>query len=322
MCQRQNPSVFGGEGTYLKKGEWESVAAFRHFRSTNHYQGTNQVPALKPFGPINTQSLLNLDLTYGLTPRWNLSLDVPLEFNRWPIKMAPPGSTVRSVWWQNGANGLGDVGVRVRYWLFSTEQARANVGLSFGVQAPTGDADVTANLFGQQAPVDLTTQLGQHAWSYSPTVQAFWTIAPRGSAISWTPYITATYLINPQDTTGVQSLYGYLQHVNFPNSSTDQYLVEVGFSTNSPFSWLSPQLSYVIDGVPSHDLIGRSDGFRRPATLNFIQPGFTVSLGRNNFTFGLPIATYINVENSPIIQKVVDATVPGIMWELTYSTRF
>lgn len=314
--------MFGGEGTYLGKGEWQLVAAFRHFRSVNHYQGRNEVPALKPFGPINTQSLLNVDLTYGLTPRWNLSLDVPLEFNSWPIKVAPPGSTVRSVWWQNGANGLGDVSVRARYWLFSTEQARANVGLSFGVQAPTGKADVTANFFGQQAPVDLTTQLGQHAWAYQPTVQAFWNIAPHGSAFSCTPYITATYLINPQDTTGVQSLYGYLQHVYFPNSSTDQFLLEAGISTSSPFHWLSPELSYVIDGVPSHDLIGGSDGFRRPATLNYLQPGFTVSLRRNEFTFSLPIATYINVENSPIIQKVVDATVPGVMWELTYSTRF
>lgn len=270
-------------------------------------------------GPVNTRNQLNFDLSYGLTSRWSLGLDVPVQFQTYDLHRALAG-TSGPVPINTGANGIGDITVRAGYWIFSTEQARGNINVSMGVEMPTGDSDAASNVLGRFVPVDISVQPGSGGWGIVPTVQAFRSFGPV------TAYGVATYVVTPQDTNGVPSFFPSLFGAPHPpvNSIADQYLVEGGVSLATPLRWISPTLAYRIDGVPVHDLIGGSDGFRRPATLNYIEPGVNLELFGHMLNVSVPIVTYINVKPRIINGQNAntDATVPSYMFTLTYSFRF
>jgi hypothetical protein len=46
--------------------------------------------------------------------------------------------------------------------------------------------------------------------------------------------------------------------------------------------------------VPRYDLVGRSDGFRRPGVEMYWEPGVTISAGRHAISFNVPLGYYYN----------------------------
>ena len=77
-------------------------------------------------------------------------------------------------------------------------------------------------------------------------------------------------------------------------SVADQYLVNGGGSYAWPHSGVSVAGSLRLEGVPARDLIGSSNGFRRPGYAVSIAPSASYSRGKNSFTLGVPIAVYRN----------------------------
>jgi hypothetical protein len=120
---------------------------------------------------------------------------------------------------------LGDVVVRAKYWLLTTENSDRNVGVSFGVKLPTGKADLTANYFGRQVPVDVSVQPGDNSRAGTTGIYGFQQVG------RVTLFGYGSYLSNPRNTTGVPAV---------------------------------PNLAYRMEGVPVKDLFGPSDGFRQP----------------------------------------------------------
>ena len=53
-----------------------------------------------------------------------------------------------------------------------------------------------------------------------------------------------------------------------------------------------------VEGVPVRDLIGSSDGFRRPGFIVSIEPGIEIMKGRYTFDFSLPYSLYRNRQRS------------------------
>ncbi len=326
MCQRQSLSVFEGQSTFLQKGQWEFTATGLNWYSHKHYVGTHPNPSINPYGPFNKRTQFDFRLFYGLTNRWELSLDVPVQFQSydgfWPVY----GYSTTRVPVKTGADGFGDIVVSASRWMFSTEQSKGNVSLSFGLSIPTGNTDATSEVYGRTIPVEWNVQPGGGSWGLVPTIRAF-----RNLRWGMTAYGAATYLITPRDTTGTpvfspDLFYGQTSVVN---SSADQYFAESGLSFPSPLRWISPTVAYVVSGVPRRDLIGGSDGFRRPATLEYVAPGFNLAIAGQVLTLGVPLLTYYNIK--PPIQPnifgnrvldVTDATIPGVMVSATYSFRF
>ncbi len=316
MCQRQNPSVFGGQDQYLWPGQYQLVIGYRAFRSDKHYQGTRPFPELDPNGPINRQNQFYGDLTYALTPRWNLSLSVPFQVSSFSVRRTAPG-TQQPVWVATRANGLGDVGLRARYWLFSPYQSKKNIGLSAGLKFPTGKAGVTDDVFGRQIPVDTSVQPGDKSWGGTLALQAFRDLG------AMSLYGTAAYLFSPRDTTGVPTFFGTLTNPRntVMNSSSDQFLFQFGTAVKTKSKWPVPTMAYRISGVPVGDVFGPSNGFRRPGVFGFFEPGLTVARGQHMFAVTLPIASYINVKDSPTSGRIEDATIPRFMLTVNYSVR-
>jgi hypothetical protein len=61
---------------------------------------------------------------------------------------------------------------------------------------------------------------------------------------------------------------------------------------------LSFSLAGRIEGVPVHDLVGGSEGFRRPGYAVSIEPGISVAVKSWSFSLNTPVALYRNREQS------------------------
>jgi len=318
--------VFGGASSYLQKGQWEFRASMFHFLSDKHYIGKEPNLRLTPFdGPINDRTQVNFDFTYGLTSRTDITLDVPYQAQSYnlhkPLNRIEPGAISTEVVPVNtGASGIGDLSLSVGRWMFSTEHSRGNVHLSLGVLFPTGDSSAVSTVYSRAVPVDISVQPGIGGWGIIPTVQAF------RAFDHFSLYGVGTYLINPTNTTGTPAFFPTLFQSTSGevNSSTDSFVVEFGGSIPTPLHWISPTLGYRISGVPPLDLIGASDGFRRPATLGYIEPGVNLNLFGQTISLTVPVVTYINVKPHYVngVNQNTDSTIPDYMFTISYSFRF
>jgi hypothetical protein len=309
--------VFGGLSTYMNKGDWQLTIGVRGYRSNKHYRGTEPAPELDGNGPFNRQTQINFDIAYALTRKWNISVNVPVHFNSFEVKRPVPGTPDR-LWQNTESSGIGDISVRARYWIFSTEQDKHNLAISAGVKLPTGKADRTDEVLGRTVPVDISIQTGDKSWAGTTGVQGFQRIK------RLTVYGAASYLFNPRNTTGVRSFFASLTAPNTTtlNSATDQYSTQIGASVRVKQKWPVPSIGYRLEGVPVSDVFGASDGFRRPGNFGFVEPGLNMAVGKQLFSVGVAIRTYANVKDVPGSPRVEDATIPKYMFFGAYSVRF
>jgi hypothetical protein len=80
-----------------------------------------------------------------------------------------------------------------------------------------------------------------------------------------------------------------------------------------------------IEGVPVRDIIGKSEGFRRPGYAISVEPGFLYSRGRDTWSISMPIAVERNRRRSvPDIAdgRHGDAAFADDLLIIGYSRRF
>jgi len=119
---------------------------------------------------------------------------------------------------------------------------------------------------------------------------------PRGFA-----YFTGSYLVSPRNQTDV---------VRAPTSPGSTVHVSVPTCTRTPRLELRPaartglsvSLGGRVDGIPYHDLIGKSDGFRRPGYILFLDPAVALERGPSTFTFGSPIRVFARLASANLLK--------------------
>ncbi len=330
MLIRQNAPVLGASDDVLAEaGQWQVSLSYRGLESDRHYSGSEEQTHREEEGTyvINRQMLLDLGVTYTVTPRFSLSLGVPYVDASWsvPLPIQPePGP--RS---QQDASGIGDVSLTGRYWLIDPVRAdRGNVSLGLGVKAPTGDegvTDVYPDLTGQnpeRKAVDQSIQLGDGGWGAIVELLAFRRVGPA------TLFASGSYLINPRDTNGTPSILVGLGLGDSPgnedlrvNSVPDQYVARLGGVFPSGLEGLSLSLAGRIEGLPRYDLIGDSHGWRRPGYEVFVEPGLVYTRGDSTLSLHVPIGVYRNREPNPYTGREGDATFPDYITLASYSYK-
>jgi len=327
---RQNAPVFGAsESTYQPARTWQVGLSYRGLKSDDHYVGTTEQVIRHQLGTyvINRQNLLDAGATYTLTDRTSLSLSVPLVVASWSIPM--PVSPVPGPRVQQDARGIGDVVLTGRRWLLDpTRHTRGNASFGLGIKAPTGASGVEdqyPDLAGRNPAnkvVDQSIQPGDGGWGITVDAQGFRRV---GGVLA---FAGGTYLVNPRNTNGQPSIIQGLGVAPSPltanrlsNSVPDQYLARVGASAPAGVKGLGVNLSLRIEGQPRYDLIGRSDGFRRPGTEMFVEPGLVLSRGRSTWSASVPIAFYRNRYPDPYTNARGDATFPKFIVLLGWSSR-
>jgi hypothetical protein len=111
----------------------------------------------------------------------------------------------------------------------------------------------------------------------------------------WTSaYFYGWYLVTPRQQTSVQSPLA-----GVPLSVPDVYSIRPGVAyALQPRRGLSVSLGTRLDGIPKRDVVGGSDGFRRPGYSFYVDPGLAIARRHGIFTVNVPLRVHQNFERS------------------------
>ena len=277
-----------GEGGVLEPHHFQITIGERHQFSYQHYVGDvyQEYRAQARSQVLNRINLVTTNLTYQVTPRVSVEIDMPWLFATRRGQSSPI---------KYSATGLGDTILGANAWIRNPLHApRNNVSVGLGVLMPTGNDDVqnttNTNTTGTGAPVEVTApvdysiQPGNGGWG----MVAQWSGYQRLNK-SLIFYTDGDYIATQGGTNGVQRSSSTTTPLNNYVAISDQYLLEAGVSFPIPgVKGLSATVGPRDEGVPAKNLFPNSnDGFRRPGFAVTAGPGGQYSRGRNILTAGV-----------------------------------
>ncbi len=292
----------------IQEGQWQLSSSYRYFRSFRHFRGDHEEKHRVEEGTevINVTHSVDLGVTYAVSNRVGLTLNVPIIYYDRSSLYEHYGNSLSSnpaqTRFHTGASGIGDMRFTADYWLFDPVTAvRGNISIGLGIKMPTGDADVQ-DFFHKRAadgsdslavrPVDQSIQLGDGGWGLNLQIQGFRSLFGNAAL-----YFNGFYLFNPRNVNNTlrRGAPVNTNSITAFHSVADQYAARLGISyTVLPKTGLSASLGGRIEGIPSEDLIGKSEGYRRPGYIISIEPGISYNRKALNFTLSAPIALYRN----------------------------
>jgi hypothetical protein len=262
----------------LKSGEWLFNSNTRYYKSFRHFVGKQEqfqrIDQLHN-NVINKVVTQDFNLTRVFNSRWSVDVDIPFADNSRSQLNTTPGTR-----FSTHTFGLGDIRATGYYWLFNPEVSHNfNVQVGLGVKFATGaynledyflQKDGTTRLLG---PVDQSIQLGDGGTGITAEINTYYNFTSIFGL-----YGNFYYLANPRDVNGTP------RSLSTPSATTiaatgdvesvpDQYLIRIGGSIMVKHFDFS--LGFRDDCLPVHDLLGNSDGFRRPGYILQAEPGIT-----------------------------------------------
>lgn len=315
-------------GVNLGAGQWQISTGYRWLYSNRHFRGSHEEKERKEQHTevINNTHSLDISLSYGVTDRFSVSLAAPISY------------TDRSSLYEHDrvnryhtqSSGLGDIRLTGNLWVLSPKKhTNGNILLGLGVKAPSGNYNVQDEFHRpegiERRPVDQSIQLGDGGWGIILEMQAYKKVFNNTYV-----YANGFYLINPRGTNGTKTFRQDSLEVNAIRSVmsvADQYMARAGFTyALLPTRGLSVSLGGRIEGVPVYDLIGDSNGFRRPGYAASIEPGLNYMIGQNNFSLNAPVSVVRNrprnVPEARMGERGGDAAFADFLILLSYTRRF
>lgn len=305
------------ETPYLEPHEWVATVAYRYFHSFRDFNANGDevhVPLIKNDTYVD---LFDVVATYAVTKRLSLNLELPFQYGSRTNSAEHDGVHVHTM----RAAGIGDMRLSANFWLLNPDKPPDqnsfsdkgkqvqgytapdqyrdyNISLGLGVKAPTGDDAVSDYSFRPTGPelraVDPAIQPGDGGWGIILSGSAFAKVFQGTFA-----YLNGFYLINPRETNGVHTVnfdvppFTHGDKGLMVDSVPDQSLVRGGLARAIwPAIGLSASLGARWEGIPSHDLIGGSDGWRLPGYSVSIEPGISISRGKDYLSVTAPVAVY------------------------------
>lgn len=269
---------------------WTVSVGYRYQNAARLFVGT--VSQKLPSGPQlqNVLRLFDVSVERQLNQRFSVSASIPLQMALRNQNYVPTG--------RFRVNGFGDMTVGGRGWIFKTgAEHGGNIAIGGSLKAPTGKADATGVGLNARsglvtAVADQSIQAGDGSWGFSLDLQAYQRVWFRTML-----YLSGSYLFSPADTNGVSS--GRIRFRETVNSVPDQYLLRGGLAHAVPgVPGLVVTLGGRWEGVPVRDLIGQSNGFRRPGYAISADPGLLYVRQGYTFAFNVPWAIERNLRRS------------------------
>jgi len=283
-----SPSLGGHRQTVLPAGHFEVSLSYRRLHADDWFILDTLTPAdgsRAPGGGLNIFTIHSVDVAvaYGVSERLSFRLTVPTASGT-NSAIHPDG--VRH---ETSGSGIGDINVVGTMWLMDPlTHAAGNVAVGLGVKAPTGSHTIRDD-FGLQTgtaqhEVHPGIQMGDGGWGIIVQAQGFRRLVGNLSG-----YAFASYQLSLRDTTEVTFPVTATSHLSVP----DVYHARLGIAyAVLPSRGLSASLGLRADGIPTHDLVGGSDGFRAAARAVFLDPGLALSIGPSDFTLSVPIRVH------------------------------
>jgi hypothetical protein len=323
VCVTDSHATVGPFSMSSKGESWLSPRRFqldvdyRYYHSHRHFVGdVEQTQRAEQRTEVNNiVHIMNLAATYEVNSQFSLTLNAPIYFARRFSQRTPDQVT--------HGYGLGDISLVGHTWLFhNPSESRQNISVGFGIKLPTGAYGATDTVITPTGPstrvIDQSIQPGDGGYGMVADLQAYKAIK------RVTLYASGSYLSNPRNTNGVKT--GRSRPLEAIMSVADQYAYRAGAVLPFPkMSTLVWSLGIRGEGVPSRDLIGDSDGFRRPGYILSVDPGFIYTKGKNRWTINGPIPfRRVRTRSVPDIQGNAhgDAAFADYTIMVGYSRRF
>ena len=320
---RQTSPMFGTTGTLDQEvGTWNLTITGRNSTADIHYNGTERQRQRETEQTyvVNRQNSVTTTISYQATPRVSLNAGIPFVEASWGIPSPRAGGPSTRA--NENARGIGDITTLARVSLLSPASHRSwNVSLGGGVKFPTGHngaTDVFPDGNGNnnvERYVDISVNPGDGGWGLISDLQAYKVMG------RFVTFGSGTWLLNPRNTGGPSR--GNVATTTSPtnvNTVSDQFIFRAGTSV-ALTPRISASLAWRMEGVPRYDLIGRSEGFRRPGVEMYWEPGITVMSGRHAISLNVPIGYYFNRFRNPNTATRGDSTFPEYVAIATYSMR-
>lgn len=299
------------------QSKWQFNANYRYFKSFRHFKGTEeQKERLEQHTDVrNFSHALDLSIVRLLTHRLSVSVNMPLLGNRRSSLYEHGlvnGAYIKKERHSTSSYGLGDMRLSAYYWLFDPMKAmKGNIQLGAGVKFATGDYNyqdywynVGPNGTKELRTVDQSIQLGDGGTGLTVELNTYYSFVP-----SLSFYANGFYLINPRDVNGTRTYRETLSPALANEtimSVPDQYMARAGFNYMKG-RW-SLTAGARVDGIPVHDLVGESDGFRRPGYVIAVEPGVNYSKGKHLFYLNVPVAVVRNRTQSVTDKEMTELT--------------
>lgn len=284
----------GEEGHMDTAAQWQFTVNNRYYKSFKHYIGTVYQKQRQELGNevINNAYTMDMQIFRLLNPRWSLMLDLPISANARSQTYTENDAYHR---FSTHAFGAGDIRIAVYRWLLDpVKMPKGNLQVGLGLKFATGNDDVqdyfkTSDSTKTYGPVDQSIQLGDGGTGITLELNGYYNFSHTVGL-----YGNFFYLSNPMDQNGVSNAHGGpVSAASIANGSNimsvpDQYLVRLGASLQ--FDRLNVSAGVRDDCLPVHDLIGASDGFRRPGFIISAEPGVTYVFNKVSLYSYVPIA--------------------------------
>jgi hypothetical protein len=282
-----------GISTANSTDKWDLSENYEHFRSYLDFVGSNNNTAKRnALGNqvINVVDQFDTSLSYTFDSRDTVSVDVPYFAATRSQLVTGLGR------FKTRAAALGDLRVGVSRWLLDpASNPRGNISLGLGLSMPTGKTNVKDYFHTKTGlvyeNVDQSIQPGLGGWGYIFEGSAYYLLTAKTSL-----YADGFYMATPQDVNGTRTNAAITSETAY-NSVYDQYELRGGVTqqlVRFHRGVLNGSLGGRWEGVPSDDLIGRSDGFRRPGYVLSVEPGLAYVLPHDSLSLNVPVTEYMN----------------------------
>ncbi|HEV9036736.1 MAG TPA: hypothetical protein VGQ51_08950 [Puia sp.] len=286
------------QGHVDTSAQWQLSINNRYYKSFRHYVGTAYQKQRQVLGNevINNGYTMDLAIYRILNPRWTLMLDLPISANARSQTYQQKGVYNR---FSTHAFGAGDIRVAVYRWLLDpVKMPKGNIQVGLGLKFATGNDNVqdyfkTSDSTKTFGPVDQSIQLGDGGTGISFELNGYYNFSHRVGL-----YGNFFYLSNPADQNGISNAHGGTPSASsIANGSNvmsvpDQLMARAGVSMQ--FNRLNVSAGMRDDCLPVYDLIGKSDGFRRPGYIISAEPGLTYVFNKISLYTYVPIALVRN----------------------------
>jgi len=271
---------------------WTISIGYRFQPSSRHFIGTvEQTQREVTHNQIqNVYHLFDFAVERQMTRRLALTASLPLLF-AYRNQLYAPKAEYR-------VRGIGDASLGGRFTIFRPPtESGGNIAVGMSLKMPTGKSNSTGDAVDAKgnpvvATADQSIQAGDKGWGFSIDTQMYRPVWFRFMA-----YFSASYLFNPMDTNNVNTFRTRPGETVF--SISDQYLVRGGLAHAIPkIPGLVVTMGGRWEGVPVRDLIGKSNGFRRPGYAISGDPGFLYARWGYVFACNIPWAIERNRRRS------------------------
>jgi hypothetical protein len=286
-----------GENHLDSASKWQLSVNNRYFKSFRHFVGTDEQKQrmAQQTEVINHQYTTDITIYRLINPRWSIMLDMPIEANT-RSSLYEHASLGR---FQTHSFGVGDIRLAVYSWILDpVKMPKGNVQVGLGIKLPTGSYNYldyfhTTDSTKRLGPVDQSIQLGDGGTGLTLEVNAFYSFSHQ-----WSVYGNFYYLSNPREVNGTSTARGGTPSASAVKNGSDVMSVPDQWMGRAGVNYMVSHFTFSAgvreECLPVHDLVGGSNGFRRPGYIISAEPGVTYSVGKVSVYGFVPVAIVRN----------------------------